>query len=117
MTHIEYWIANDGMKFKNEDECVLYELKQDLSHTTIRVLTQNGTRYSGPFVMNESVYNKSESVIIPDEGALEDMKRIQDYTGFYPDINAIGDWIYINDRWELVTKERRINYENEKIID
>jgi len=103
MKHVEYWIADDGTQFDDEIDCKRYELKQRLSQTTLQVInSETGIAYEGQSIITQKTYNECEAVIVKDDKALSDMKAIQDFTGFYYEIDSIGKWRYDDDECKWI---------------
>jgi hypothetical protein len=88
------YIADDGTQFKNRRKCENYEWRLNHPHLNkIKFLDAAGNPLlSDP--LEEITYNATETIIIPDEAALQDLRDLGDYTGFceYSDIDSIGTW-------------------------
>ncbi len=88
------YIADDGTQFENEHECTDYEWRLAHPHLNeIKFLNAAGEPIlSDP--LEEITYDNTETVIIPNEEALQTLQDLADYTGFceYYDINSIGTW-------------------------
>ena len=88
------YIADDGTQFEDEWECADYEWRLTHPHLKeIKFLNAAGELLlSDP--LKEITYNNAETVIVPNEEALQDLQDMTDYTGFceYNDINSIGTW-------------------------
>lgn len=99
MELITLYKSCDGKIFDNERDCWKHE--QDIINKTtdLRVYKRNRNRIYDP--SNESDYNESYRVVIPNESALRDIKQICQEYGFYGDIDSIGTWYYDEDngRW------------------
>ena len=91
MKEIHYFIAEDGTRFYNMYNCMEYELVQKLCKTTLRIYKGN---HQMTDLLSEETHNRCTRVCVPDSKALEDMKTIREYTGFYGEIDAIGTWKY-----------------------
>ena len=102
MKHIEYWLANDGTKFSNMVDCKGYELEQKLEYSTLKVLRSGGGgAYKNRTIMNPEVYNECEIVIVESQAALDDLREVQNFSGFYMEINSVGKWKYddVGGKW------------------
>jgi hypothetical protein len=99
MEQIILYKSCDGKIFDSERACLKHE--QDIMNKTtdLRVYKKNRKRIYD--LSNESDYNESYRVVIPNESALQDVKQIYHRYGFYPDIDSIGTWCYDEDngRW------------------
>lgn len=87
--------SNDGLIFDDEFECALHELKLLLNYSTIEVLD----KYDLPLdeVWTESAYNKSQTVRIKSQSDLIALKALQDYCGFYSNIDSVGTYVWDSD--------------------
>ena len=95
------YIADDGVMFDNQYDCEKYEFDKFIK--TINIKVYDDKRHRLQNIHTEDTHNKSYRVIIANEKDLTDMKRIQNWTGFYCYIDSIGTWIY--DGNEFVKKE------------
>lgn len=93
----------DGKIFDSEDDCWKHE--QDIINKTtdIRIYRRNRARIRDIF--SEEDYNESYRVVIPNDSALLDMKKIQQWYGFYIEIDSIGTWRYDEDNGRWVKSE------------
>lgn len=93
------YIADDGTQFEDEWECTDYEWRLAHPHLKeIKFLNAAGEPIlSDP--LEDITYNKTETVIVPNEAALQDLQDLADYTGFcdYMDIDSIGTWKHYDD--------------------
>ena len=88
------YIANDGTQFEDEWECTDYEWILAHPHLKeIKFLNAAGEpALSDP--LDDITYNNTETVIVPNEEALQELQDLADYAGFceYKDIDSIGTW-------------------------
>lgn len=88
------YVADDGTQFEDEWECTDYEWRLAHPHLSeIKFLNAAGELLlSDP--LEDITYNDTETVIVPNELALQELQDLTDYTGFceYNDINSIGTW-------------------------
>jgi hypothetical protein len=91
--------SNDGLIFDDEFECALHELKLLLNYSTIEVLD----KYDLPLdeVWTEDAYNKSQTVKIKSQSDLIALKALQDYCGFYNNIDSVGTYVWDSDDSDL----------------
>lgn len=93
------YIADDGKEFDDEWNCKFYEWRMEHIHLNdIRFYEKNGRLLtSSPF--SDLHYNKTETIIVPNEEALKDLHALAEYTGFcdYDSINEVGTWIHYYD--------------------
>lgn len=87
----------DNQIFDNEYDCLLHELKLILGYCTIEVLD----KYDLPLenIWTDESYNKSQKVILKDSSDLIAIKRLQEFCGFYSNIDSVGTWIWNDDIW------------------
>lgn len=88
------YVADDGTQFEDEWECTVYEWRLAHPHLSeIKFLNAAGEPIlSDP--LEDITYNSTETVIVPNEEALQDLRDLTNYTGFceYNDIDSIGTW-------------------------
>lgn len=103
MEVITKYKALDGRMFDDECECLEYELNIWESLSTLEIYAEYDVRLHTWY--SEYEYNQSVRVVIPDQSAVEDLKRIQQYCGFYCDIPAkpesIGTWKFNESRGQF----------------
>lgn len=84
----------DGKLFDDELDCLQHEMDIVESISDLEIYGEHNKKLHVWY--SDSTYNKSMKVVIPSELAVEDLKRIQDFCGFYIDIPArvesIGVW-------------------------
>lgn len=89
------YIADDGTQFDNRIDCEEYEQRSFEEEINIKIFDYQN--YLIPSSQIAIDYDYVYKIIIFDMKDLEDIKRIQQYYGFYPDVNSIGTWIYNED--------------------
>lgn len=93
------YIADDGTSFEDEWECTDYEWR--LAHPHLNEIKFLNAKeiplLSDP--LEDITYNNTETVIIPNKEALQDLQDLANYTGFceYLDIDSIGTWKHYSD--------------------
>lgn len=117
------YIADDGTQFENKWKCADYEWKLAHPHLSeIRFLNAAGELLlSDP--LEETTYNNTETVIVPNEAALQDLQELADYTGFceYSDIDSIGTWkhngksMYKSGFHKEISEDKKMTREEEAI--
>lgn len=96
MEIITIYKANDGTQFDNEFDCELYELNKLIMENPLKIYGDHNKRLKNP--ASSSTWGDAKRVIINTEKELETMKAIQEWTGYYYDINSIGTWKWSNIR-------------------
>ena len=95
----------DGRVFDDELECLRHELDILESKSELQIYGKYNKKLH--IWYSEVTYNQSRKVVIPSKAAIDDLRRIQDYCGFYCDIPAkedsIGTWRF-NDTYERFEK-------------
>ena len=96
----------DGKMFDDEFECLQHEMDIVEKSSDLRIYGNNNKLLHVWY--SDSTYNRSVKVVIPSESAVTDLKRLQDFCGFYCDIPAniesIGVWKFnrTSERFEKV---------------
>lgn len=92
------YIADDGTQFDDEWDCRDYEFRKGLDLCDIEVYDENGLRLMDIF--DEDTYYKAMKVVVKNEKAVSDLRKIVDYTGFmeYGSITSPGVWIFEEDK-------------------
>ena len=88
------YIADDSTQFEDEWECTDYEWRLAHPHLKeIKFLNAAGELLTSD-PLEETTYNNTETVIVPNEAALQELQDLTNYTGFceYSDIDSIGTW-------------------------
>lgn len=97
------YIADDGTQFEDEWECTDYEWRLAHPHLKeIKFLNAAGELLpSDP--LEDITYNNTETVIVPNKEALQELRDLTDYAGFceYSDIDSIGTWKHCSDSIHL----------------
>ena len=95
------YVADDGVQFDDYDDCMEHEFELFMKTTNIKVYDKNRHRLDN--IHTEDSYNQSYRVVLKDEADLKALQTIQDYTGFYCDIDKVGTWRYNDklDRWYI----------------
>ena len=92
MKIISKYVADDGTEFDNEFDCINYEFYQKSKLFNINIKVYNGRKRIHGDIWTDDVYNTCTRVVIEDDYDLKFIKLIQDYCGFYIDINSVGVW-------------------------
>lgn len=87
------YIADDGTQFDDEWDCKDYEFRKNLDLDDIEMHDKDSNRLDP---MTEETYDTVMRIVIKTEKAVEDLAKIEKYTGFiaYADVNAPGVWVY-----------------------
>lgn len=97
------YVSDDGLSFDDQFDCEKHEF--DLSMKAVQIKVFDKRRHRLTDIASDDTYNNSYRVIIANDKDLEDMKHIQNWTGYYCDIDSIGTWIYNEDKNRFVRKE------------
>ena len=103
MEYLTLYKACDGKIFDSEDDCWKHEHDVINKTTDLRIYRRNRTRIRDIF--SESDYNESYRVVIKNESALSDIKKVQHWCGIYIEVDSIGTWYYDEDNGRWVKNE------------
>ena len=95
------YVSDDGLSFDNQFDCEKHEFALFMQNVCIKVFDKR--KHILANIDSDDTHNNSYKVVIANTKDLNDMKRIQNWTGYYCDIDSIGTWIYNGN--EFVKKE------------
>ena len=66
------------------------------------VTDREGSKYLGSCLLEDDVYNRSTKIIVKTQEALKTLLLVKDFTGFYYDVDDVGEWNYneAKGKWE-----------------
>lgn len=95
MTHVEFWLSDDGKQFDNEYDCMEYEVLLKIRESTLCFFDKEMNKLPTKELGDLSYLDMADSIIIRTEKDFDAFNTVFEYTGgccCWEDINGIGIW-------------------------
>ena len=86
------YISDDGVSFDSQEECEVYEFEKWKEHVTIPVYGKRNKKLD--IRKGDETHNEAVKIVIRDEQDLKDIRKLQEWYGYYYGIDSIGTWRY-----------------------
>lgn len=104
MREITIYEAEDGKIFGDRSECEAYEFKLTCEKAKARGFDRNGNPVYDLGLQRS--YEVVETVEVPHQEALDDIRKIYNFTGFYGDIKELGTWKWDEDSQRFIQLQK-----------
>ena len=99
------YVADDGMQFDSEWDCMLHEHECFMRTVAIKAIDSDGRQIAD--LSADDDFNRVQKIYIETRDELNQIRRIDQWCGFYGEIDAIGVWKWDDDKQSWVIVERR----------
>lgn len=86
------YISDDGFQFARREDCERHEFSKWKERVTIPVYGKRNKKLD--IRKGDETHEAAVRIVIRNEQDLNDIKKLQDWYGYYGNIDSIGTWRY-----------------------